>query len=319
MSAACPGRPRIATPLFIEDALNFNLKRFIDQLTATGGKIPVLNDWNLFFQCGLFSQLIISNHDEFGQTIVLGFQRRFMTRSGWGYAPRQYFPLHITRRPCGAARAWILCSGGVGGQPCGRMVADIYVPRGELRLCCRTCSALVYERQYRKPSTVTATMTDQELLDCFGSTLHGIVRDENPPDEGYALFREIRRRGLLPGHDEQLRAQFEEAMAVTAPDLDAFSNSVEAQKRILNHLRLIGDAFRTTGSQASLALFSDSLPINLNEEPQDDGISELQAILEYELEGLRPEVEASLSFNHIRVVVETTLAAHSARTGFSRS
>jgi hypothetical protein len=54
-----------------------------------------------------------------------------------------------TRCHLGGTRPWLLCSAPVGGRPCGRRVAKLYL-RGQV-FACRQCSGLAYASQSKNP------------------------------------------------------------------------------------------------------------------------------------------------------------------------
>jgi hypothetical protein len=58
----------------------------------------------------------------------------------------QRVPLVWTRCHLGGARPWFRCSASVGGRPCGRRVAKLYL-RGTAIFACRHCCGLAYASQ----------------------------------------------------------------------------------------------------------------------------------------------------------------------------
>jgi hypothetical protein len=54
-----------------------------------------------------------------------------------------------TRCHLGGTRPWLLCSAPVGGRPCGRRMAKLYL-RGQV-FACRQCSGLAYASQSENP------------------------------------------------------------------------------------------------------------------------------------------------------------------------
>ena len=61
----------------------------------------------------------------------------------------QRVPLVWTRCHLGGARPWFRCSASLGGRPCGRRVAKLYV-RGYV-FACRQCCGLAYASQSENP------------------------------------------------------------------------------------------------------------------------------------------------------------------------
>jgi hypothetical protein len=62
----------------------------------------------------------------------------------------QRVPIVWTRCHLGGARAWFRCSASVGGRPCGRRVAKLYL-RDAAVFACRQCCGLVYASQSENP------------------------------------------------------------------------------------------------------------------------------------------------------------------------
>ena len=67
---------------------------------------------------------------------------------------RRVIGLDRSRPPFGGIRWWFRCPGPTNGGPCGRRVAALYMPIGDLWFACRTCHSLTYESVQRHDKRV---------------------------------------------------------------------------------------------------------------------------------------------------------------------
>ncbi len=111
--------------------LGWNVKGHLEQITATIGYTILLRQ----DQAG---------EAEGREPIV---HLRYTSTSPGGHKSEQDYPVRVvyTTPPFGGRRWWWLCPLLYQGQPCGRRVAKLYLPGGDVYFGCRHCHSLTYE------------------------------------------------------------------------------------------------------------------------------------------------------------------------------
>lgn len=79
------------------------------------------------------------------------------------------YKVQLVTTPCnfGGVRYWFICPLVVGGKPCRRRVAKIYLPPGRKYFGCRYCHSLTYQCQKEHSKRLDAIMKNPELLRAY--------------------------------------------------------------------------------------------------------------------------------------------------------
>lgn len=81
------------------------------------------------------------------------------TITRWDKSKRDYdYPIRLEMTPCrfGGIRWWFICPLTVGGRPCKRRVAKLYLPPGSGYFGCRHCHNLTYRKSQESDKRINA-------------------------------------------------------------------------------------------------------------------------------------------------------------------
>jgi hypothetical protein len=182
--------------------------------------------------------------------VVLMLKARGSASSEWKSA-EQRVPLVWTRCHLGGARPWFRCSASVGGRPCGRRVAKLYL-RAAAIFACRDCCGLAYASQQEIPRYRAISRVQKARMRLGGSARRGRAAADDDPGGGSDYCH--RNHGTCAdGREFPSRTRFRRlARADATAEIDR--RKAEARRTIRRLLILGASAvIRQAGRRAALA------------------------------------------------------------------
>lgn len=213
MGGVGSGRIRKDTTRLVEESLRFSAEKLLRDLVGTEWQPQPMPDWLSYETFGWFGEFVITAHEHKNHPLVVGLQRRVATPTGWYRYPTQFFGLHPQWLPKGGKRWRLRCPGLAETGPCGRLVADIFVPRGSLILACRTCHRLRYRCQSVKAKDPFEKLDDVQLVALIDRTARRALDDRASPSELLCQLQAYGRRPAARARRERFIWDFSYTMA----------------------------------------------------------------------------------------------------------